>query len=663
MTFLYPSFFWALAVLAIPIVIHLFNFRKTTRIYFSNTRFLREVKEATTAKRRLKHYLILASRLLFLLFLVLAFCQPIIPAREDLGSNRNIVLYLDNSQSMSAQVDEKTRGLDAATNFARSIVEVFPPDTRYKLLTNDFAPFSNTFKTKPEILDMLTQVRLSPVSRSYQEVHDRISQDRWVKSTDVFWIADLQKSTAGSIAGDSAMKMHLVPIQYSEHGNVFIDSAYLENPFAAGGGRNVLHVMVRNDGARDIDQLNLRLMLNNIQEGTATTSITRDGKAEVTFDIATSLAGLNEARVTFNDFPVTFDNEFFLALNFTNRINVIEIKAAAGTTPVQRVFGNERIFAFQSHAINNFNYSLLDQADLVVVNGLNSIDPALGGALRRYLGNFGVVMMIPGATPDVGNLKTTLQLPALKVVQDKGQTELARPDFSNPFFENVFEERSVALAMPHASRVLDWGADRTAILHFRNEQPFISRFNQGGQLYLMSCALSPGQTDFFNHALFVPVMYRIAASGRKKEFKPYYTLRESNISIHVDSLRGEDPLRWVGAEEVVPAQRQVNEDVIFDIPKFSVTKGFYKVVMQRDTVNLIAFNLDKSESLMDQFSAEEFKELLGNGDNVTIFKVGKQEAFSNEIKERYLGKPLWKYALMFAIFFIVAEVLLIRFMK
>ena len=43
--------------------------------------------------------------------------------------------------------------------------------------------------------------------------------------------------------------------------------------------------------------------------------------------------------------------------------------------------------------------------------------------------------------------------------------------------------------------------------------------------------------------------------------------------------------------------------------------------------------------------------------------VGKQEAFSNEIKERYLGKPLWKYALMFAIFFIVAEVLLIRFMK
>src|SRR5689334_18408547 len=99
MSFLYPTFLWALLALAIPIIIHLFNFRKTTRIYFSNTRFLKQVKESTTAKRRLKHYLILLSRLLFLSLLVIAFAQPIIPAREQLGSNRNIILYIDNSFS------------------------------------------------------------------------------------------------------------------------------------------------------------------------------------------------------------------------------------------------------------------------------------------------------------------------------------------------------------------------------------------------------------------------------------------------------------------------------------------------------------------------------------------------------------------------------------
>src|SRR5882672_5584520 len=114
MSLVYPSFLWALPALAIPIIIHLFNFRKTTRIYFSNTRFLRQVKEETTQKRRLKQYLVLASRLLFLFFLVMAFAQPFLPAREQVTSGREVTLYLDNSYSMLSLVAEKTRGLDAA---------------------------------------------------------------------------------------------------------------------------------------------------------------------------------------------------------------------------------------------------------------------------------------------------------------------------------------------------------------------------------------------------------------------------------------------------------------------------------------------------------------------------------------------------------------------
>ena len=143
---------------------------------------------------------------------------------------------------MSAQTNDKSRGIDVAISFARSIVELFPPDTRYKLITNDFSPFSNTFKTKPEILDLLTQIRLSPVSRTSKEVQDRIDQARALRSQEVFWISDLQKSTQGRIAlWDSISKLHLVPIQFSKQSNVFIDTAYLENPFAAGGGKNILH--------------------------------------------------------------------------------------------------------------------------------------------------------------------------------------------------------------------------------------------------------------------------------------------------------------------------------------------------------------------------------------------------------------------------------------
>jgi hypothetical protein len=391
--------------------------------------------------------------------------------------------------------------------------------------------------------------------------------------------------------------------------------------------------------------------------------IPQGGVSEAEFDLASSLTGLNTAKISFNDFPVSFDNEFFVAVNFTSKIRVLEIKATNERTPVEKVFGNETIFSFRSSPVSNFNYSLLDQADLVVVNGLNTMESSLTSVLRGYINNYGTVLMIPGTKPQPDNLKVFLQLPSLKSIDAKTQLELGRPDFSNPFFENVFEEKSVALAMPKGTKALDWGNDRTAILHFRNDQPFLSRFNQGGQLYLLSCALEASQTDFFNHALFVPVMYRIAASGKRDDMKPYYTLRESYVKLHVDSLRGEEPLRWVGEEEVVPAQRKINDDVIFDVPKFSIAKGFYKVVMQRDTVNLLAFNLDRAESLMDQYHGEDLQKMLGSGDNVSIFQVGAADSFSKEIKERYLGKPLWKYALGLAILFLLVEILLIRFLK
>jgi hypothetical protein len=664
MSFLYPSFLWALLALAIPVIIHLFNFRKTTQVLFSNNRFLKEVKEATTAKRRLKHYLILFSRLAFLFFLIITFCQPIIPAAEQLANGRNIILYLDNSQSMSAQTTEQNRGLELGISFARSVVDLFPPDTRYKLLTNDFSPTSNTYKTKSEILDLLTQVRLSPVTRAHKEVVDRISQAKTTRSQEVFWISDLQKSTQGQIAPwDSLSKLHLVPIQFSKQSNVFVDTAHLENPFAAGGGKNVLHVKVRNDGDKAAERLNLKLTINETQAATTSINIPAKGTAETSFDLSTTLSGLNETKLAFNDFPITFDNEFYMALNFTDKIRILEIRSAETRTVVEKVFGNEQIFDFSSYSVNNFNYSLLSKADLVVVNGLNTVDIPLANALRDYLADSGTILFFPGSKPDVVNLKNFLQLPLVNVPDGTVLQELDKPDFSNPFFENVFEEKSVSIAMPRGIRLLDWGNDRSAILRFKNDQPFLSRFDQRGKLYVMATALQPGQTDFFNHALFVPVMYRIASSSIRNESKLYYTLRESFIQLRADSLQNEEPLRWVGQEEIVPAQRKLSNEVIFDLPKFSIVKGFYKIVANRDTVSLLAFNLDKAESLLDQYTGEQMKDLLGNGDAITIFKVGAQEAFSNEIKERYLGTPLWKYALLLALFFLLVEILLIRFLK
>ncbi|MBK7818939.1 MAG: BatA domain-containing protein [Sphingobacteriaceae bacterium] len=39
MMFVYPLFLWALTAISIPIIIHLFNFRRSKKVYFTNVHF------------------------------------------------------------------------------------------------------------------------------------------------------------------------------------------------------------------------------------------------------------------------------------------------------------------------------------------------------------------------------------------------------------------------------------------------------------------------------------------------------------------------------------------------------------------------------------------------------------------------------------------------
>ena len=138
MQFLFPYFLWALAAIAIPIIIHLFQFRKFKKIYFTNVRFLKEIKEETTNRNKLKNLLILLSRILAVMALVFAFAQPFIPKGEAVKSGVNYVsLFVDNSFSMTAARNDIPL-LDYAKDKARSIIKAYDEKDKFQILTHDF---------------------------------------------------------------------------------------------------------------------------------------------------------------------------------------------------------------------------------------------------------------------------------------------------------------------------------------------------------------------------------------------------------------------------------------------------------------------------------------------------------------------------------------------
>ena len=86
MEFIHPERLWLLSLLLIPIIIHLFHFRRQKVLYFSSLKFIRFIEQENKSTQKLRHLIVLISRCLALTFIVLAFAMPIIPLNEN-GKN------------------------------------------------------------------------------------------------------------------------------------------------------------------------------------------------------------------------------------------------------------------------------------------------------------------------------------------------------------------------------------------------------------------------------------------------------------------------------------------------------------------------------------------------------------------------------------------------
>lgn len=657
MNFLYPQLLFGLFALAIPIIIHLFNFRRTKKIYFSNTKFLKKVKEASSSKLKLKHYLILFSRLLAIFFLVVAFAQPIMRAPGNKTIQDKVVIYLDNSASMTNEMVNGIPAFDASISYVNKVLEVYPKGTSFKLLTNDFESFSTTYKSAAEVEEYLTGISISGISRQIKDLTNRIKGRNTTDSVDVYWLSDMQLSTAGNlpVAVDSLFTLNIVPLVFQNSNNVYIDSVYLENPFRLGNEQLTLNVNVVNKGVNDVNQLGIKVYLDQVQVATAIMDISALNSKVMSFNIGFDDGRENLGRISIEEYPVTFDNDLYFVINKTERIQLLEIKSPSTANYVSNVYGNSELFDLASFEDSNVDYSLIEKADLVIVNGLEQISGALIKALNERLRKNERVLLIPGEQVNITDYQRLFS--EIRTSSIKSKLNLAAPDFDNPFFANVFEEQNSRFAMPTSTPILDLGADRTALLKYQNGKPFLRAKDN---LFVMATALSKEVSTFQSHALFVPVMYGIATQSADSFNKLYYYVNDQYISVNADSLQPEDLFRLRSNEnEIIPAQRVNGGKMLMEIPTESIDAGYYDLVLNDQNITSLAFNNSPLESDLKQVDLEEFSNIFTG--NFEIINAEDEFSFEEIVKSKYHGEPLWKWAILLCLLFLLIEVLLIRF--
>jgi hypothetical protein len=191
MSFLRPEFLWGLGALAIPVLVHLFSFRRTRKVFFSNTRFISQITEETSAKRKIKQWLILSARMLCLLFLVLAFAQPFLPAEKQHRAGKPVLLYVDNSFSLTIQNGNATL-LEQAIGYAQNLVKAFPSDTRFVFFTNNSDSWSNKPRTAQEVTEYLTQVKPTLQTKHFSTLLEKHNQ--WLDTDAFFVLSDFQST-------------------------------------------------------------------------------------------------------------------------------------------------------------------------------------------------------------------------------------------------------------------------------------------------------------------------------------------------------------------------------------------------------------------------------------------------------------------------------------
>jgi hypothetical protein len=686
MSFLFPAFLWGLLAIAIPVAVHIFNFRRTKRVFFTNVAFLKAVETQTRSVRKIKHWLIMASRILAIACLAFAFAQPYLPGKNAAMAQRKGLtsLYLDNSFSMQSEVNSK-RYIDLATGHLSDLLGLFRNATSLQLVTNDFSAQEQALYGAEKVRDMLTTVGLSHTPRQFEDIYKRqqnlISRHQSAGKNQLFWFSDFQKSTSGNLADlkiDSTNQLFIVPVQAAAEKNIYVDSAWLNTPFIRELQNNVLFVKVSNAGKQESKNTVLKLTLDNTQASTASVNVPAEGSATAQFNFNLKGKGYKKGMITFDDFPVTFDNNYYFVLNASPVIRIAHIFGQQNPdSHIQNVYANDSLFSLTSYNASNLDPAVVKDADMVVLEGVLQPTATLTQELLAFTANGGSVCIIPPAQPDQAsyqNFLRTFGISGLSVDRSTSPEVLpmATPDRNNPFFKDVFEEsvrQETNLNLPSAAPVWSWASAGQQLLSLRNGQQYLTRLSQGkGKAYLFA---SPFQSEYgtmAQHAIFVPVMYKMAAMSVRAQ-RTAFTFDENPIALHVDNVTPNAVFKLRRDKtDIIPVQRITGNQLLLEIPQGDqlgegLQAGYFELLKDDKVEQVIALNHNSNESKLEYYSQEELKTIFAGQKNVQVFESVTDNAFSKEFQQQNLGTSLWKYFLYAALFFLLAEILLIRFKK
>jgi hypothetical protein len=673
MHFIYPAFLFALTALLIPVLVHLFSFRKYQKVLFSNVQFLKEVNEQQSSRKNLKERLILAARLLAVFFLVLAFARPYIPQGTTItpGKQQEISILVDNSYSMQT-VNREGSLLDEARTRAKEIAAAYNINDRFQLLTQDFEGRHQRLLSREEFNEAVDAIKISPQSRTLQQILDRQqsllnAQPAALKK--IYVISDFQVNLLQQqkLHADTGINVSFVQLKANALPNMAIDSVWLLSEVHHPGETEKLVVRLHNYSTEEAVKIPLKLIINNEQKALGSFTVAGHAAQNDTLAFSGLKPGWQRGLLQLQDNPVTFDNRFFFSFQVLQQMPLLLIDEGAADPYLKAVFATDNFFNITRVPEGNVNYAGLNKYRLIALSNLKDVSAGLAQQLKAYVNKGGSLVVFPGPDADFNNYRSFLR--SLKAAWPQkmvtAPTRVSVINLHTRLFRSTFEDIPQNPDLPTVKKYFSLNTtdahNSESIMSMADGSPFFASSGLGrGRVYVSAVSLNEDFSNLPRHALFVPLMFRIALlSGH--DLPLYYTLGTSEaLEVPPVQLSEKQILKlqkdnW----QIIPDLRQDEGTSYLYVADQLHEPGHYFLKKQDSTIVVLSFNSNKSESDLSYLSPAQLKTALPQSNVIG----GQSAAVKGIINVANFGVQLWKLCLILALVFLATEILLVRFYK